>query len=48
MALKVGNKIYLSWDDISILVEDLCDTIASSGVQITSITGIKRAWEGGI
>jgi len=42
MALKVGNKIYLSWDDISILVEDLCDTIASSGVQITSITGIKR------
>ena len=42
MALKVGNKVYLSWDDISILVEDLCDTIASSGVQITSITGIKR------
>lgn len=42
MALKVGNKIYLSWDDISILVEDLCDTIASSGAQITSLTGIKR------
>lgn len=42
MALKVGNKIYLSWDDISILVEDLCDTIASSGAEITSITGIKR------
>lgn len=42
MALKIGNKIYLSWDDISILVEDLCDTIASSGAQVTSIAGIKR------
>lgn len=42
MALKIGNKIYLSWDDINVLVEDLCDTIASSGAQITSITGIKR------
>ena len=42
MALKIGNKIYLSWDDISVLVEDLCDTIASSGAEITSITGIKR------
>ena len=34
--------MYLSWDDISVLVEDLCDTIASSGAEITSITGIKR------
>jgi hypoxanthine phosphoribosyltransferase len=42
MALKIGNKMYLSWDDINVLVEDLCDTIASSGAQITSITGIKR------
>jgi hypoxanthine phosphoribosyltransferase len=42
MALKIGNKMYLSWDDISVLVEDLCDTIASSGAEITSITGIKR------
>ena len=42
MALKIGNKIYLSWDDINILVEDLCNTIASSGVQIKSITGIER------
>lgn len=42
MALKIGNKVYLSWDDISILVEDLCQTIASSGVQIKSITGIQR------
>lgn len=42
MALKVGHKVYLSWDDINILVEDLCNTIASSGAHITSITGIKR------
>jgi hypoxanthine phosphoribosyltransferase len=42
MALKVGNKIYLSWDDINILVEDLCQTILSSGAQITSVTGIQR------
>ena len=42
MALKIGNKIYLSWDDINILVEDLCNTIASSGIQIKSITGIER------
>ena len=42
MALKIGNKVYLSWDDINILVEDLCNTIASSGVQVKSITGIER------
>lgn len=42
MALKVGNKIYLYWDDIDILVEDLCNTIKTSGVQIKSITGIQR------
>ena len=40
--LKVGHKLYLSWDDINILVEDLCHTLASSGVQIKSITGIER------
>lgn len=42
MSLKIGNKVYVSWDDINILVEDLCNTIASSGVQIKSITGIER------
>lgn len=42
MSLKIGNKIYISWDDINILVEDLCNTIASSGAQIKSITGIER------
>jgi uncharacterized protein len=42
MALKIGNKMYLSWDDINVLVEDLCNTIATSGVEIKSIAGIKR------
>lgn len=42
MALKIGNKVYLSWDDISILVEDLCNTISQSGAQIKSVTGIQR------
>ena len=42
MALKVGNKVYLYWDDMVILVDDLCHTIVTSGVQIKSITGIER------
>ena len=42
MALKIGNKMFVSWDDIVILVEDLCNTIKQSGVQIKSITGIER------
>ena len=42
MALKVGNKVFVYWDDITILVDELCNTIATSGVQIKSITGIER------
>jgi len=42
MALKIGNKMFVSWDDINILVEDLCTTIKQSGAQIKSITGIER------
>ena len=42
MALKIGNKMYLSWDDINVLVEELCNTIATSGAEIKSIAGIKR------
>jgi hypoxanthine phosphoribosyltransferase len=42
MALKVGNKVYISWEDINILVEDLCNTISTSGAQIKTITGIER------
>ena len=42
MALKIGNKVFVYWDDISVLVDELCNTITSSGVQIKSITGIER------
>ena len=42
MALKIGNKIHMSWDDINILVDDLCSTISKSGVRIKSVTGIER------
>ena len=42
MALKVDNKIYISWDDIDSLVEELCSRIVMSGLQIKSITGIER------
>lgn len=42
MALKVGNKVFVYWDDITVLVDELCNTITSSGVQIKSITGIER------
>jgi hypothetical protein len=27
MALKIANKIYLSWDDVSQLVDKLCEKI---------------------
>lgn len=42
MALKIGNKLFISWDDVNILVDDLCHTIKVSGAQIKSITGIER------
>jgi hypoxanthine phosphoribosyltransferase len=42
MALKVDNKIFLSWDDINSLVENLCKKITESKIDITSITGIER------
>jgi hypoxanthine phosphoribosyltransferase len=42
MALKIDNKIYVSWDDINELVEELCTKIAKSDKEIKSVTGIKR------
>lgn len=42
MSIKVGNKVYLYWDDIIILVDNLCKSIVTSGQQIKSITGIQR------
>lgn len=34
--------MFISWDDINILVDELCSTIAISGAEIKSITGIER------
>ena len=42
MALKVGNKIYLSWDDTADLVDTLCTKIITELPNIDSIYGIKR------
>jgi len=42
MALKIANKIYLSWDDIDDLVNKLCLQIQDSKLSINSVMGIKR------
>jgi len=42
MALKAGNKIYLSWDDVEDLVNKLCLQIQDSKLLINSVMGIKR------
>ena len=42
MALRADNKIYLSWDDINVLVDDLCKQIIEQKPDILSVTGLKR------
>jgi hypothetical protein len=42
MALKADNKIYLCWDDINILVDDLCNKIQLDQPNIDSVHGIQR------
>ena len=42
MALKVGNKIYLSWDDTINLVDKLCEKIITEQPNIDSVFGLKR------
>jgi hypoxanthine phosphoribosyltransferase len=42
MALKVNNKIYLSWDDVQELVDKLCEKIITEITNFDSIDGIKR------
>lgn len=42
MALKIQNKIYLSWDDISKLVDVLCEKIPKDLPNVKSLTGVKR------
>jgi hypoxanthine phosphoribosyltransferase len=40
--LKVGNKIYLSWDDTSDLIDTLCKKIITKQPNIDSVFGLKR------
>ena len=40
--LKVENKIYLDWKDLDELVDTLCHKILISGIQFTSVFGLKR------
>jgi hypoxanthine phosphoribosyltransferase len=42
MALKVDNKIYLSWDDTMDLVNTLCEKIITEQPNIDSVFGLKR------
>ncbi len=40
--LKVKNKIYLSWDDVNQLVDNLCAQITESEIPVKSVFGLKR------
>jgi hypoxanthine phosphoribosyltransferase len=42
MALKIDNKIHLSWDDVNDLVNILCEKIITEQPNIDSVFGIKR------
>ena len=42
MALKIENKIYLSWDDVNELVDKLCEKIITELPNIDSVFGLKR------
>jgi hypoxanthine phosphoribosyltransferase len=40
--LKVDNKIYLSWDDLNSLVDELCEKIPFETPLVDSVCGIAR------
>jgi hypoxanthine phosphoribosyltransferase len=42
MALRIENKIYLSWDDVSQLVDKLCEKIITDLPNIDSVFGVSR------
>jgi hypoxanthine phosphoribosyltransferase len=42
MALRIQNKIYLSWDDTSQLVDKLCEKIITELPNIDSVFGLAR------
>tara|TARA_R110002167_G_scaffold102784_4_gene266372 strand:+ start:2110 stop:2541 length:432 start_codon:yes stop_codon:yes gene_type:complete len=39
---KVDNKFHLSWGDIEVLVEKLCDKITSSKLEVKDLWGLPR------
>lgn len=39
---KADNKSHLSWDDIEVLVEKLCDKITSSKLEVKDLWGLPR------
>jgi hypoxanthine phosphoribosyltransferase len=42
MALKIDNKIFLSWDDVNQLVNTICEKIITEQPNIDSVFGLKR------
>ena len=40
--LKIDNKLILSWDDVSDLVDDLCEKIIKTTPHVDSVTGLAR------
>jgi hypoxanthine phosphoribosyltransferase len=40
--LKIDNKIFLSWDDVNTLVDELCIQIVKSFPDIKFVTGLPR------
>jgi len=40
--LQIGNKSFLSWDDVEVLVKKLCNKITQSNLDIKYIWGLPR------
>ena len=40
--MEIDNKLYLTWYDVQLLVDALCESITKSELKITSITGLRR------
>ena len=42
MIKQIGNKSFLSWDDVEVLVKKLCNKITQSNLDIKDIWGLPR------
>ena len=42
MIKQIGNKSFLNWDDVEVLVKKLCDKITRSNLDIKDIWGLPR------